>query len=129
MRQVTLDPTLEHYHPVARTSPTRGTPPGFAAYPEGVPQAHVPSVTTAPVPLQEEQAGRVRQYLWTMGVRTACFAGAFFFDGWLRWVCVALAVLLPYFAVVLVNSVTPRGVTEAAPPAGPRRIRREREGR
>lgn len=129
MCQITLDPTLEHYPPVARTRPTRGTSSSPAAYPEGVPETHVPSVTTAPVPLHEEQAGRVRQYLWTMALRTACFIGAFVFDGWLRWVCVALAVLLPYFAVVLVNSVTPRGVTEADTPAGQRRIRRELESR
>lgn len=90
-----------------------------------VPQSPVPSVTTAPITLHEEQAGRVRQYLWTMALRTACFIGAFFFEGWLRWTCVALAVLLPYFAVVLVNSVTPRGVTEADTPAGQRRLRRE----
>ncbi len=86
-------------------------------------------MTTAPISLQEEQSSRVRQYLWTMALRTACFVGAFFFDGWLRWVCVALAVLLPYFAVVLVNSVTPRGVSEADTPAGQRRLRHELEGR
>ena len=84
-------------------------------------------MTTAPITLREEQAGRVRQYLWTMAVRTACFVGAFFFEGWLRWVCVAGAVLLPYFAVVLVNAVTPRGVSEADTPAGQRRLRRELE--
>ena len=82
-------------------------------------------MTTAPITLHEEQAGRVRQYLWTMALRTACFIGAFFFDGWLRWVCVALAVLLPYFAVVLVNSVTPRGVAEADTPAGQAKRRRQ----
>ncbi|WP_338747720.1 DUF3099 domain-containing protein [Janibacter alittae] len=81
----------------------------------------VPSVTTAPVTLHEEQAGRMRQYLWTMALRTACFIGAFFFDGWLRWTCVALAVVLPYFAVVLVNSVRPRGVSEIDTPAGQHR--------
>ena len=54
----------------------------------------------------------MRQYLATMGVRTACFIGAFFFDGWLRWTCVVLAVVLPYIAVVLVNSVRPRDVSD-----------------
>lgn len=67
----------------------------------------------------------MRQYLWTMALRTVCFVGAFFLDGWLRWVCVVLAVVLPYFAVVLVNSVTPRGVSEADTPAGQHRIRRQ----
>ena len=55
----------------------------------------------------------MRQYLATMALRTACFVGAYFFEGWLRWVCVGLAVVLPYVAVVLVNAVRPRGVTEA----------------
>lgn len=65
----------------------------------------------------------MRQYLWTMALRTACFIGAFFFEGWLRWTCVALAVVLPYIAVVLVNAVRPRGVSELDTPAGqhPRR--------
>lgn len=90
-------------------------------------QSPVPSVTTAPITLQEEQSGRVRQYLWTMALRTACFIGAFFFEGWLRWTCVALAIVLPYVAVVLVNSVAPRGVSEADTPAGQRRLRRELE--
>lgn len=85
-------------------------------------------MTTAPVTLQEEQSGRVRQYLWTMALRTACFIGAFFAEGWLRWTCVALAIVLPYFAVVLVNNVTPRGVTEADTPAGQRRPRHQVEG-
>ncbi|NYF99661.1 DUF3099 domain-containing protein [Janibacter cremeus] len=78
----------------------------------------VPSVTTAPVTLQEEQSGRMRQYLWTMALRTACFIGAYFFEGWLRWTCVALAVVLPYVAVVLVNAVRPRGVNAIDTPAG-----------
>lgn len=85
-------------------------------------------MTTVPVTLQEEQSGRVRQYLWTMALRTACFIGAFFVEGWLRWTCVALAIVLPYFAVVLVNNVTPRGVTEADTPAGQRRLRHQVEG-
>lgn len=71
----------------------------------------------------------MRRYLWTMALRTACFIGAYFFEGWLRWTCVALAVLLPYVAVVLVNSVTPRGVMEADTPAGQHRQRRELEAR
>lgn len=87
----------------------------------------MPSVTTAPITLQEEQAGRLRQYLWTMGLRTACFVGAYFFEGWLRWTCVALAVVLPYIAVVLVNAVRPRGVPEEATLAGARREQRRLE--
>ncbi len=71
----------------------------------------------------------MRQYLYTMALRTACFIGAFFFEGWLRWTCVALAVVLPYFAVVLANAVRPRGVSELDTPAGRRRHRRELESK
>ncbi|KRE37104.1 hypothetical protein ASG73_12460 [Janibacter sp. Soil728] len=73
-----------------------------------MPHTSIPSVTTAPISLHDEQIGRMRQYLATMALRTACFIGAYFFEGWLRWVCVALAVVLPYIAVVLVNAVRPR---------------------
>lgn len=65
----------------------------------------------------------MRQYLWTMALRTACFIGAYFFEGWLRWTCVALAVVLPYIAVVLVNAVRPRGVSALDTPAGRHRQR------
>ncbi|WP_277451534.1 DUF3099 domain-containing protein [Janibacter sp. DB-40] len=88
-----------------------------------MPRPAVPSITTAPVTLREEQSGRMRQYLWTMALRTACFIGAYFFEGWLRWTCVALAVVLPYVAVVLVNAVRPRGVAEIDTPAGQHRQR------
>lgn len=71
----------------------------------------------------------MRQYLFTMALRTACFIGAYFFEGWLRWTCVALAVVLPYIAVVLANSVRPRGVSEVDVPAGRARIRHQVEGR
>ena len=82
----------------------------------------VPSVTTAPISLHDEQVGRMRQYLATMALRTACFIGAYFFEGWLRWVCVALAVVLPYIAVVLVNAVRPRSDdTSMTPVDDPRR--------
>ena len=40
-----------------------------------------------------------------MAVRTACFVGAVAVGpGWLRWVLVAGAVLLPYVAVVFANA-------------------------
>lgn len=71
----------------------------------------------------------MRQYLFTMGLRTACFIGAYFFEGWLRWTCVALAIILPYIAVVLVNSVRPRGVSPSETPAGHHRRQHQLESR
>lgn len=45
----------------------------------------------------------MRRYLITMGIRCAGLVGAVMTDGWVRWVCVAAAVVLPYVAVVLGN--------------------------
>lgn len=68
----------------------------------------VASVTSVPPPASEDRRHRTRNYLLTMGLRTLCFVLAFFTEGWVRWTCVALAVLLPYFAVILANAVGPR---------------------
>lgn len=38
-----------------------------------------------------------------MGVRTACFLGAVVAGGWLRWVLIAGALVLPYLSVVFAN--------------------------
>lgn len=78
----------------------------------------VQSVTTAPESLADEQAVRIRRYLFTMGIRTTCFVLAVVTSGWVRWTCVVLAVVLPYIAVVLANAVRPRigGRFETVPP-------------
>lgn len=61
-------------------------------------------ITTAPASPGEELDNRVRRYVIAMTIRTLCFVAAFFVGpGWLRWVLVAGAVLLPYFAVVAAN--------------------------
>ena len=40
-----------------------------------------------------------------MSLRTICFVGAIVVgDGWLRWVLVAGALVLPYIAVVMANA-------------------------
>lgn len=46
---------------------------------------------------------RQRKYAISMGVRTACFLGAIAFEGVLRWVLFAGALVLPYIAVVIAN--------------------------
>jgi hypothetical protein len=73
--------------------------------------------------LRDEQASRVRTYLITMGIRTVCFFGAVVASGWLRWTMVALAVFLPYFAVIVANAVRPRAlnVSTDRPPVAPSR--------
>jgi hypothetical protein len=64
----------------------------------------VPSITSAPEPLADDQARRTRRYLMQMGFRVVCFIGAYFASGWLRWTMVAIAVVIPYVAVILVNA-------------------------
>ena len=43
-----------------------------------------------------------------MAIRTVCFVGArsLVGDGWLRWVLIVAAVLLPYVAVVMANAAS-----------------------
>jgi hypothetical protein len=77
----------------------------------------VQTVTSAPESLREEQAHRIKRYLFTMGVRTACFVLAIITTGWVRWTCVVLAVVLPYIAVVIANAVRPRAMGRVQPVA------------
>jgi hypothetical protein len=64
----------------------------------------VASITTAQVGLTDDLAMRTRRYLWTMGVRTACFVLAIAVDHWTRWVFALLAVFLPYVGVIGANA-------------------------
>ena len=47
---------------------------------------------------------RTRNYLISMGIRVVAFTVAVFTDGWVRWVCVGLAFVLPVIAVIVANS-------------------------
>jgi len=62
------------------------------------------SITDAGVALSDDQAGRTRRYLLSMGLRTFCFLAAVIASGWLRWAFVFGAVVLPYVAVVVANA-------------------------
>lgn len=62
------------------------------------------TITSAQRALSDEQSGRTRKYLISMGIRTACVIGAIFVPGWPRWVLIAGAVVLPYLAVVIANA-------------------------
>lgn len=69
------------------------------------PESEVVRITSAGANHREDIAARQRRYVVSMGVRTLCFIGAVVIgDGWLRWVLVAGAVFLPYFAVVMANA-------------------------
>lgn len=83
------------------------------------------TITSAQRALSDEQAGRTRKYLISMGIRTGCVIGAIFIPGWPRWVLIAGAVILPYLAVVIANAGrerdhgTPTEVTVQPIPALP----------
>jgi hypothetical protein len=67
------------------------------------------SISTVETGLTEDQSGRQRRYLISMGLRTACFVGGVLADGVLRWTLIIGAVVLPYFAVVIANAGRERG--------------------
>lgn len=68
----------------------------------------VHTVTSAPSSTTDDQDARVKRYLLMMSIRVACFGLLFVTSGWMRWVAVVGAVVLPYFAVVIANAVRPR---------------------
>ena len=63
------------------------------------------SVTSVEVSPDAERRNRFIQYTVAMIIRVICIFLAVAIDNWLRWVFMAGAVLLPYFAVVAANSV------------------------
>ena len=78
------------------------------------------SVTGLPASLEDDQAQRIRRYLMSMGVRTACFILAVVALAVLHWTAVGWtlvvgAVVLPYIAVVMANATRSPQVTPLAP--------------
>ena len=67
-------------------------------------------ITTASSSAEADIAARQRRYLIAMGVRTLCFLAVAVIavthagPGWLPWVFVIAAVVLPYVAVVMANA-------------------------
>jgi hypothetical protein len=66
----------------------------------------VQRITSAPEAGHIDRDARFVRYAWQMGIRTVCFILAFFTTGWLQIVFFALAIVLPYIAVVLANAGT-----------------------
>lgn len=85
-------------------------------------RTQIQSVTTAHRGRSADMSTRRKRYLWMMGIRLVCLPLALVVDGWARWLFIAGAVALPYFAVVVANVVTrPRepAMTLAGPPPPP----------
>jgi hypothetical protein len=71
-------------------------------------------VTTAPPSPEVERRSRERRYLLMMGLRVVAFIVAILVArGWVRIVAVALALVLPWAAVVVANSGPRRRAPEA----------------
>lgn len=87
-------------------------------------------ITTAPRTRRDELASRQRRYLFSMGIRSACFVGAVVAGvagiDWLWPILVVGALVLPYVAVVFANAAD--GRTEQYELADPTRIRGAIEG-
>jgi DUF3099 family protein len=76
-------------------------------------------ITTAGSSPQAEISARQRRYVISMTIRTICFIAAVLVGaGWLRWVLIAAAVLLPYVAVVMANAATSKDDGFDLPPGG-----------
>ena len=73
------------------------------------PEPEVFNITKADTGLTQDQVGRQRRYLISMGLRTACFVGGVLTEGVVRWTLIFGAVALPYFAVVIANAGRERG--------------------
>ena len=66
-------------------------------------------ITTAPQNSNDDLESRRRRYLFSMSLRTICFVAAILVgDVWFRWVLILGAVFLPYIAVVVANTASPR---------------------
>ena len=61
-------------------------------------------ISAAQPGLSADISGRTRRYVISMGIRTVCFPLAVVTEGWLRWMFVAAALVVPYFAVVIANA-------------------------
>lgn len=62
------------------------------------------NITAANRSLSNEQSGRTKRYLISMGIRTACVLAAIVVPGWPKWIFIVGAVVLPYLAVVIANA-------------------------
>ncbi|WP_221584115.1 DUF3099 domain-containing protein [Microbacterium sp. G2-8] len=77
-----------------------------------------PTATSLGTSPDEDETSRMRQYLLTMGIRTACIVLAFAIQpwGWYTAVFAVGAIFLPYFAVVIANQSQSASASQAEQP-------------
>lgn len=61
------------------------------------------SATALEASPDEERRSRLVKYTVAMSIRMVCIVLGVFTQGWMMWVFFALAIFLPYFAVVIAN--------------------------
>jgi hypothetical protein len=71
----------------------------------------VHTVTTMNRSPEAERNSRMIKYSVAMGIRLACIGACFLVSGWWLLIPALGAVLLPYFAVIVANSVTSKPST------------------
>jgi hypothetical protein len=77
----------------------------------------IQSVTSLPPSPDEERRSRMIKYTVAMSIRLVCFIVAIFIGAnWWALIPIAGAILLPYIAVVLANTVAQPPVTEVERP-------------
>ena len=82
------------------------------AVPDAAAGPTVYRITNAPVSLEQDQRVRVRNYVFSMGLRIVFILLAVVTSGYWRWAFALGAVFIPYFAVVIANGG--RGQVEQA---------------
>ncbi|PRY70456.1 Protein of unknown function (DUF3099) [Glaciihabitans tibetensis] len=74
------------------------------------------SITSLPPSPDQERRSRVVKYSVAMGVRLVCFMLCFVVQGWWLVALLVAAIVLPYIAVVLANTIAPDERTVVARP-------------
>lgn len=72
------------------------------------------SVTSLDSSPEDERKRRMVRYSVAMGIRTLCIVAGVFTTGFWMWFFFALAIFLPYFAVVIANTQGPSTKKQAA---------------
>ncbi len=78
------------------------------------------SATSLEMSPEEERRIRMRKYTIAMSVRMVCIVAGVFTTGWLMWSFFALAIFLPYFAVVVANAHGPAPTTKQSTITAPK---------